>query len=381
MIPYSRQQINEADIEAVVSVLRSDFLTQGPAVPAFEQALCDYTSSPHAIAVNSGTSALHLACMALGVQPGQRVWTSPITFVASANCARYCGADVSFVDVDPQSGNLSVQALEQRLEAAERNGTLPHLVIPVHFSGAPCPMEAIAALGKRYGFRILEDASHALGARIDEAAVGNGHFADITVLSFHPVKMITTAEGGAALTCDDSLAESMRQLRTHGITKDAALLEQPGEGSWYYEQQALGYNYRMTDLQAALGLSQLPRLDSFVEARLARARRYDRLLRTLPVQRPPLDETSSWHLYPIRLRESAKRQHVFESMRAAGIGVQVHYIPVHLQPYYRRLGFSPGDYPNAEHYYAGVMSLPLFPDLKDDEQDRVVTTLRELLGD
>lgn len=371
MIPYGRQSIAPEDIEAVVAVLRSDFLTQGPAVPAFEQGLCDYTGAPHAVALNSGTSALHVACMALDVQEGDVVWTVPNTFVASANCARYCGAEVDFVDVEADTGNLCVEVLREKLETAERAGRLPKVVIPVHFAGRPCAMPQIHALGERYGFRIIEDASHALGATLGGERIGNAPWADVTVLSFHPVKMITSAEGGAVLTRDAALAERMSALRTHGIVKGS---EQLAEGGWCYAQLELGYNYRLSDVHAALGLSQLQRLDGFLERRRELARRYGELLADLPVKCPPPSEACSWHLYRIGV-DAAKRKHIYEALRERGYGVQVHYIPVHLQPYYRALGFKSGDFPVAERFYAEGLSIPLFPDLTDGEQAQFIQAL------
>jgi len=379
-IPYGRQDISEADIQAVIDVLKSDFLTQGPAAPAFEKAVSEYCGARHAIAVNSATSALHIACLALGVGPGDLVWTSPITFVASANCALYCGAKVDFVDIDPRTYNLSVAALEQKLQKAERDGKLPKVVIPVHLCGQSCEMAAIHALGEKYGFKIIEDASHAIGGKYRSQPIGNCRYSDITVFSFHPVKIITTAEGGMALTNDAELADKLALLRSHGITRDPAQMTHQADGPWYYQQIALGYNYRMTDIQAALGLSQLSRLDEFVANRQRLAARYDSLLSALPVEIPwqHPDNYSALHLYPIRIAEgvsSYSRLSVFEGLRAAGIGVNVHYIPVHLQPYYRQMGFQPGDFPEAESYYLAAISLPLYATLTEANQDRVVAAL------
>jgi UDP-4-amino-4,6-dideoxy-N-acetyl-beta-L-altrosamine transaminase len=380
MIPYGRQDISQADIDAVVEVLQSDWLTQGPVVPAFEKSVTDYCGAQHAVAVNSATSALHLACLALGLEPGDRLWTSPNTFVASANCGRYCGAAVDFVDIDPRTYNLSVEALATKLEAAERTGQLPKILVPVHFAGQSCDMAAIRALGDRYGFRIIEDASHAIGGRYQGAPIGGCHHADITVFSFHPVKIITTGEGGMALTNSPDLAERMRRLRSHGIVRDAAA--QACEGPWYYEQIELGFNYRMTDMQAALGLSQMVRLDAFVARRHTLADRYDQLLEGLPLRRPFRAPASylAFHLYVIVLDNVQHRRAVFETLRAADIGVNVHYIPVHLQPDYRRLGFAPGDCPVAEDYYSRAITLPLYPMLSEADQDQVVAVLREALA-
>jgi UDP-4-amino-4,6-dideoxy-N-acetyl-beta-L-altrosamine transaminase len=381
MIPYGRQSISQDDVDAVVAVLRSDFLTQGPVVPAFEEAVARLTGGGHAVAVNSATSALHVACLALGLGPGDELWTVPITFLASANCALYCGAAVGFVDVDPGTWNMSVPALAQRLEEAERRGRLPKVVVPVAFGGQSCDLRGIRALAERYGFAVLEDASHAVGGRYAGRPVGCGEHADITVFSFHPVKIVTSAEGGMALTRDARLAAAMQLYRSHGMTREPLQMEGESEGPWYYQQVALGYNYRMTELQAALGLNQLKRLEAFVARRHAIAARYAELLAGLPLatQRPLPEAHSALHLYPIRLHEPARRRQVFEDLRAAGIGVNVHYIPVHLQPYYRRMGFAPGDFPHAEAYYAGAITLPMYPDLSDAMQDRVVAALREAL--
>ena len=382
MIPYGRQDITPEDIAAVEAVLRSDFLTQGPAVPGFEQALAAYCGAARGVAMNSATSALHVACLALGLGPGDRLWTSPNTFVASANCGLYCGAEVDFVDTDPATYNMSVAALEARLVAAAAEGRLPKVVIPVHFAGQSCEMRAIHALGQQYGFRIIEDASHAVGATYLGEPVGNCRYSDITIFSFHPVKIITTAEGGMAMTNDPALAERMERLRSHGITRDPAAMAWDSEGPWYYQQVELGYNYRITDLQAALGHSQLARLDDYVARRHAIAARYDEALAGLPLTTPHQhpDSRSALHLYPIRLHATSQRRQVFEGLRAAGIGVNVHYIPVHTQPHYRRLGFRDGDFPEAENYYAGAISLPMFPTLTPVQQDEVIGVLKRLLG-
>lgn len=383
-IPYGRQDIRDEDIAAVAAVLRSDWLTQGPAVPRFEAAVAGLCGAVHAVAANSATSSLHLACLALGLQAGDRLWTTPNTFVASANCGRYCGAAVDFVDIDRVSLNLDPAALAAKLERAAQTGCLPKIVVAVDFAGESCDMAAIAALAGQYGFRVIEDASHAIGGRYQGRRIGDGRHADITVFSFHPVKIITTGEGGMALCNDAALAERMACLRSHGIRRDAAT--QAAEGPWYYEQTELGFNYRMTDMQAALGLAQLARLDDYVAARRRLADRYDRLLAGLPVQTPrrAAQTDSAWHLYVIRLDDAVLagpgRRAVFERLRAAGIGVNVHYIPVHLQPDYRRLGFAAGDYPVAEDYYARAITLPLYPGLSDAEQERVVGELRAALA-
>jgi UDP-4-amino-4,6-dideoxy-N-acetyl-beta-L-altrosamine transaminase len=371
MIPYGRQDITEADIAAVVEVLRSDFITQGPAVPRFEQAVADYCGAAHAVAVNSGTSALHLACLALGLGPGDRLWTSPNTFVASANCALYCGAQVDFVDIDPRTYNMSLEALSAKLEQAERLGQLPKIVEPVHFAGQPCDMQGIGALAERYGFKVLEDASHAIGARYKGEPVGNCRYSAITVFSFHPVKIITSGEGGMVVTNDPELAARMARLRSHGISRDIDPNDRKTQDGWYYRQLELGYNYRMTDIQAALGLSQLQRLDDYVATRQTLAERYDRLLANLDITLPFRDPSvrSAMHLYPIQVQTN--RRVVFEQMRGDGIGVNVHYIPVHTQPYYRQRGFTIGDFPNAESYYKRVISLPLHPRFTEVQQDYI----------
>lgn len=384
-IPYSRQWISEDDVKAVVEVLRSDWLTQGPVIERFEKAVGDYCNARNAVAVNSGTSALHISCLALGLGPGDLLWTSPNTFVASANCALYCGASVDFVDIDPQTYNISIDALATKLEVAERDGRLPKIVVPVHFAGQSCDMRAIHALGDRYGFRILEDASHAIGGQYLDRPIGSCAYSDITVVSFHPVKIITTGEGGMALTNDAALAERMARLRTHGITREPRTMRKPPEGAWYYEQIELGNNYRITDIQAALGCSQIGRIDSFVDRRRRLARRYASALADLPVTIPwqHADTRSAWHIYVIRLhldRLQCSRREVFDHLRMAGIGVNVHYIPVHTQPYYLELGFNPGDFPEAERHYREAMSLPLFPTLSEQQQYFVVDTLREALS-
>ncbi len=380
MIPYGRQDIRQEDIDAVVEVLKSDLITQGPVVPRFEEAVAAKVGARYGVAVNSGTSALHVACLALGLGPGDRLWTSPITFVASANCGLYCGAEVDFVDIDPVTYNLSPDALETKLTDAEEKRCLPDIVIPVHLCGQSCEMERIHELSQSYGFKVIEDASHALGGRYLDDPVGCCRYSDITVFSFHPVKIITTGEGGMAVTNDAALAEKMQLLRSHGITRDPELMTHTSEGPWYYQQIDLGYNYRMTDIQAALGISQLNRLDEYVIRRHEIAERYDRLLSDLPVTVPfqHPDAYSSWHLYVIRLQPDAMtktHREVFAFMRESGIGVNLHYIPVHTQPWYERMGFKKGDYPEAERYYAEVISLPMYPTMTEEQQDGVVDAL------
>lgn len=382
MIPYGRQSISPQDVDEVVRVLRSDYLTQGPEVPAFERAVSALCQVRYSVAMNSATAALHLACRALAVGPGDMVWTSPITFVASANCALYCGADVDFVDIDPRTYNLSIEALEAKLVRARAVGRLPKVVIPVHLCGQPCNMAAIWALGQQYGFRIIEDASHAIGAEYRGKPVGNCAYSDITVFSFHPVKIITTGEGGLATTNDPALAKRMQLLRSHGITREIADMTESSPGGWYYEQIELGYNYRITDLQAVLGRSQLVRLQAFISRRRAIADRYAGLLAGLPVTIPwqHTEGRSAWHLYVVRVQDARRHRQVFESLRAAGIGVNLHYIPVYWQPYYSRLGFDRGLCPQAEAYYAEAISLPMFSDLTDAQQDQVVSALRVALS-
>jgi UDP-4-amino-4,6-dideoxy-N-acetyl-beta-L-altrosamine transaminase len=382
VIPYGRQDINQADVDAVVAVLKSDWLTQGPMIERFERAVSERCGGGLAAAMNSATSALHVAVRALGVGPGDVVWTSPISFVASANCALYCGARADFVDIDPRTYNMSPEALEEKLRRAAKGGQLPKVLIPVHFSGLPCELERIAEIARPYGCKIVEDASHAIGATRNGAPIGDCSHSDIVVFSFHPVKIVTTAEGGLALTRREELHRRMAMLRSHGITRDPARMQGESEGPWYYQQIDLGYNYRMTDVQAALGLSQLARLDQFLAARHRLAARYDALLADFPLCVPARDPAtrSAWHLYVVRLdTERKSRRAVFDAMRARGIGVNVHYIPIHLQPYYRALGFKPGDFPVAESYYEGAMTLPLYASMTDQQQDRVVTALRDAL--
>jgi len=380
-IPYSCQDITEDDIAAVTAALRTEWLTQGPAVTAFERAFAERHHVPHAVAVSNATAGLHIACLALGVGPGKRVWTSPNSFLASANCVLYCGGEVDFVDIDPATRNMSVAALRDKLAAA--GDALPHVVIPVDFAGLPCDLAEIRQLADRYGFRILEDASHATGAMYQGAPVGSVH-ADACVFSFHAVKIVTTGEGGLVTTRDAALARRLQLLRSHGMTREVSEMEHAPEGAWIYEQRLLGFNYRMTDLQAALGGAQLARLDAMHARRVALADRYDTLLAdlplTLPARRP--DRVSAWHLYAVEIdtrKSGATRAAVFAAMRRAGIGVNVHYIPIHTQPYYRRLGFRAGDFPAAERYYARAISLPLFPAMTDEQQDFVVRTLSAAL--
>lgn len=385
MIRYGQQDITQADIDAVIGVLKSVNLTQGPNIPAFEQSVLAHTGAKHAVAVNSATSALHIACLALELGPGDWLWTSPNTFVASANCALYCGAKVDFVDIDPRTYNLCPVQLEAKLQAAAKAGTLPKVVVPIHLSGQPCDMAAIHALGQRYGFRIIEDASHAIGATYKGEPVGSGRYSDITIFSFHPVKIITTAEGGMALTNDDELATRLGLLRSHGITRDPALMTQGMDGPWYYQQVALGYNYRMTDIQAALGVSQMDRLNLYVKRRREIAARYHDMLSTLPLTLPwqHPDGESAYHLYVIRLQlEKMQATHlqVFEALRAKDIMVNLHYIPVHTQPFYQNMGFRQGDFPQAEQYYREAISIPMHPTLTVAEQDFVVASIKEAIG-
>ena len=384
-IPYGRQNISDHDIEAVVAVLRSDYLTQGPVVPDFEGRVKEYCGASHAVAVNSATSSLHIACIALDIGPGDIVWTSPITFVASANCALYCGATVDFVDIDPLTYNLSVERLSEKLAIAESEGRLPKLLIPVHLAGQSCDMKEIARLAKRYGFKVIEDASHAIGGNYLGKKIGCCQFSDITVFSFHPVKIITTAEGGLATTNDDKIALKLDLLRSHGITKENDLMTQVSEGPWYYEQLDLGFNYRMTDIQAALGLSQIDRLDQFVSKRHQLISRYDNLLSNVAVVTPwqSPDAYSASHLYIIRidlLKSKASHREIFEILRSNNIGVALHYIPVYRHPFYKGLGFSQDACPEAEKYYSEAISLPMHPGLSKEDQDKVIEVLSVAVG-
>ncbi|WP_282128591.1 UDP-4-amino-4,6-dideoxy-N-acetyl-beta-L-altrosamine transaminase [Roseobacter litoralis] len=384
MIPYGRQDISQPDIDAVVEVLKSDFLTQGPVVPRFEAAIAKKVDASFGVAVNSATSALHIAASALGLGPGDLLWTSPITFVASANSARYCGADVDFVDIDPDTYNMCPTALEKKLDQAEKNGRLPKILMPVHMCGQSCSMKEISELARSRGIRVIEDASHAIGGQYHGKPIGCCAYSDITVFSFHPVKIVTTAEGGMAITNDGALYKRMCLLRSHGVTRDPDIMESEPHGPWYYEQLELGWNYRMTELQAALGLSQLTRLDDFVERRTRLADRYDQLLQGQPLLLPTRqsDSQSSHHLYVVRLKDGnhLARRDAFDRLRADGIGVNVHYIPVHLQPYYENLGFQRGDFPHSESYYEQALSLPLFAGMTDDQQEKVVHSIGQALA-
>ena len=380
-IPYGHQDINQEDIQAVIEVLKSDWLTQGPAIERFEQKVAGYCGVKYAVAVNSATSALHIACRAAGLQERDELWTTPNTFVASANCGLYCGADVDFVDIDPQTYNISIEKLAKKL----RNGKIPKLLIPVHFSGQACEMEPIQRLAKQYGFSVIEDASHAIGGQYKNSKIGACKYSDMTVFSFHPVKIVTTAEGGMVVTNSEELYEKLIRLRSHGITRNEKYMTKKCQGPWYYQQIELGFNYRMTDLQAALGTSQMQRIDEFVKKRRVLAERYNKLLEDLPLivpyQHP--DTVSAWHLYVVQLdseRCKKTRLQVFKELRAAGIGVNVHYIPVHTQPYYQALGHKYGDFPIAERYYEHVISLPIYYGLAESEQEYVVSTLKSVLS-
>lgn len=383
-IPYGRQHITEDDIQAVVDVLKSDMLTQGPVVPRFEREVSNYTGAEYAVAVNSGTSALHLACLALELTQGDWLWTTPISFVASANCGLYCGADIDFVDIDPLTWNISVSKLEEKLIIAKKENRLPKVIVVVHLCGLSCDMEAIAALSAKYEFKIIEDASHAIGGKYKDTVIGKSKYSDITIFSFHPVKTITTGEGGMALTNSKILADRMKLLRSHGITRDVNEMTHQSDGAWYYQQISLGYNYRLTDIQAALGISQLNKLDYFVEQRNKIGKRYDELLNSLPlqIQTRPIECYSGMHLYVIRIETDKvikPHKQIFEEMRKAGIGVNLHYIPIHLQPYYQRMGFNKGEFTESEKYYEQAITLPLFPDLKEIEVNTIVNTLAHIL--
>jgi UDP-4-amino-4,6-dideoxy-N-acetyl-beta-L-altrosamine transaminase len=384
MIPYGKQDITQSDIDAVIDVLKSDFLTQGPQVPAFEDALKVHTGAHYALAVNSATSALHIACLALGLGKGDKLWTTPVTFVASANCGLYCGAEVDFVDIDPQTYNMSISALEAKLIQAKATDSLPKVIVPVHLCGQSCDMKAIHALSQEYGFKVIEDASHAIGGRYFDNPIGNCEYSDITVFSFHPVKIVTTAEGGAVMTNSKELADKMALYRSHGITRDETQMQNESHGGWYYEQIDLGYNYRMTELQAALGVTQMTRLNEFVSARHKLAARYNQVLAELPITLPyQLEDTySGLHLYVIRLQlEQITKTHreVFEALREQGIGVNLHYIPVHTQPYYQNMGFKFGDFPESERYYQEAISLPMFHVMTEEQQDTVIHVLSNVL--
>ena len=383
-IPYGKHEITQEDIDSVVDVLRSDFITQGPVVPQFEQQVAQFCHAQYAVAVNSATSALHLACLALGLEPGDRLWTSPITFVASANCGLYCGAKIDFVDIDPQTYNLCPKALEQKLIAAEMSGELPKVVVAVHLGGQSCDMKSIDALAQQYHFKIIEDASHAIGGKYLNKPIGHCRYSDITVFSFHPVKIITSGEGGIAVTNNKQYADKMGQLRQHGITRDPTQMTKESDGPWYYQQTDLGFNYRLSDIHAALGLSQLKRLDQYVSNRQALASRYNELLADLPVLLPLAfdDCYSAFHLYIIRIvpqKNTASHLEVFESLKAQGIGVNIHYIPIHLQPFYQQMGFKEGDFPEAESYYQQAITLPLYPTLTYQQQDQVIAALTKVL--
>lgn len=381
MIPYGRQDVTEEDIVAVEAVLRSDFLTQGPVVPNFEAAVAARVRAARGIAANSATSCLHIACTALGLGAGDWLWTVPTTFVASANCALYCGARVDFVDIDPVTLTMCPVHLAKKLEVAERAGCLPKVIVPVHLCGLPSDMRRIGALARRYGVRVIEDASHAVGAVSQGQPVGACSHSDVTVFSFHPVKIVTTGEGGMAMTQNESLADQMAMLRSHGITRDPGRMSDQTNGSWYYEQVMLGWNYRMTDMSAALGLSQLERLDDYIAQRHVIAERYEWLLDGLPLRRPHrvAGVRSAFHLFVVQLEDAARRREAFDALRNAGVGVNVHYIPVHLHPFYRERGFAPGDFPVAESYYASALSLPIHPRLTEAEQDHVAASLRHAL--
>ncbi len=382
-IPYSTQDINDDDIDAVIDVLRSRFVTQGPAIELFERKIADYCGVGHAVAVSSGTAGLHIALAALGIGPGSRVWTSPNSFVASANAARFLNAEVDFVDIDIETGNVSPSSFERKLDAAKKNGTLPDVFLPVHFAGRPCDMDAIQSLCTRHNVKIVEDAAHALGATYSGGGkVGCARHSDATVFSFHPVKSVTTGEGGIVTTTDEALARRLRLYRSHGVTRDPVEFVPSDRvetsDAWYYEQTCLGFNYRITDIQATLGASQLDRLDTFIAARRDLAARYSDALRDMPLNLPPVATASAWHLYVIRLSRTSpiSRKHLFDALRKANIGVNVHYIPIHLQPYYRDLGFNKGDFSNAEAFYEAALSLPIFPNLTVSEQDYIIETLR-----
>ena len=383
-IPYGRQDINQSDIDSVVNVLQSDFLTQGPQVLLFEKKVARYCDAKYGVAVNSATSALYIACLALGLKEGDWLWTSPNSFVASANCGLYCGARVDFVDIDSQTYNLSVEKLENKLIQAKQENRLPKILIPVHFAGQSCNMKKIHSLSKKYGFKVIEDASHAIGGKYRDKPIGNCQYSDITVFSFHPVKIITTAEGGLAVTNSKELSGKMQLYRSHGITRDKRLMTKEPDGDWYYQQVNLGFNYRMTELQAALGVNQMQRLDEFVSKRHILQERYSSLLNGLPILKPYQDKDSysALHLYPVQVDLDSvdkSRQQIFDELRQSGIGVNVHYIPIHTHPYYQQLGFQEGDFPNSEVYYDRVISIPLFHAMTIEQQDKVCNSIKKAL--
>jgi len=384
VIPYGKQDINQADIDSVVDVLQSDFLTQGPKIPLFEKTVSNYCGAKYGVAVNSATSALHIACLALGLKEGDWLWTSPNSFVASANCGLYCDAKIDFVDIDKQTYNMSVEELDKKLTQAKKENKLPKVVIPVHFAGQSCDMKKVHSLSKEYGFKVIEDASHAIGGKYLDEPIGGCQYSDITVFSFHPVKIITTAEGGMATTNNKELSERMQLFRSHGVTRDPELMTKEAEGGWYYQQVDLGFNYRMTELQAALGVSQTQRLNEFVARRHVLQKRYDSLLSGLPIIRPYQDKHSfsALHLYPIQIdlnKVSKNREQIFNELRENGVGVNVHYIPIHTQPYYLQFGFKEGDFPNSESYYSRTISLPLFHAMTVEQQDEVCVVLKRVL--
>jgi UDP-4-amino-4,6-dideoxy-N-acetyl-beta-L-altrosamine transaminase len=385
MIPYGKQDINQSDIEAVIEVLKSDFLTQGPQVPLFEKNVSNYSNAQYGVAVNSATSALHVACLALGLGKDDWLWTSPNSFVASANCGLYCGAKVDFVDIDPKTYNLSVEELKKKLIQAKKDNKLPKIVIPVHFAGQSCDMQSIHKLSKEFGFKILEDASHAIGGKYLDKPIGGCQYSDITVFSFHPVKIITTAEGGLATTNQKELAEKMQLFRAHGITREPKLMTKKTEGGWYYQQVELGFNYRMNDLQAALGIAQMKRLEKFITIRHSLKQRYDELLKDLPLITPAQssDSYSSLHLYPVQLKlEQLSKAHnqIFDELRKNGVGVNLHYIPIHMQPYFQNMGFKKGNFPIVEDYYSRAISIPIYQGLTTELQDKVVAVLKKILN-
>ena len=380
MIPYGKHLVDEQDIDAVVDVLRNQFLTQGAIVPKFEQALCEYTDCQYATAVNSATSGLHVACLAAGVVQGDIVWTVPNSFVASANCALYCGANIDFIDIDVVTRNIDIVALTNKLAQAAQSNSLPKALIVVHFSGLSCDMQVIHALTQQYAIVLIEDAAHALGGSYQQQKVGSCQYSDMAVLSFHPVKSITSAEGGAVLTNSKAYDDRIKLFGKHGVTRDVRQMETESHGPWYYQQIELGYNYRLSDLHAALGLSQLSKLDKFILRRTELALNYQKMLSDLPLKLPVFDDLkSAWHIYMVELTQH-DRKTVFEQLHAKGVGVNVHYIPIHLHPYYQRLGFKQGDFPIAENFYNNALTLPLFPSLTDEQQNKVIDVFHEVLG-
>lgn len=380
MISYGRQTLSDDDLEAVINNLRTDLITQGPVIKDFENAISEYTQARYVTSTSHGTSALHLACLALGLQAADTVWTSPISFVASANCALYCGATIDFVDINASTLNIDIDLLEDKLKTSK---TPPKILIVVHMAGLPCEMQSIHELSRKYGFYIIEDAAHALGAQYLQKPVGSCEFSDLTIFSFHPVKSITTGEGGAVTTNRKALDLSLKKLRNHGLERDFSDSDEHRDEPWYYEQSCLGFNYRLTDFQAALGVSQLKKLDTFIEKRQSIFNYYQQHLNNLPLQLPVDDSASAFHLYIIQLKENSaiRRKALYHYLVKNGIKTNVHYIPIHLQPFYQKLGFRQGDFPVAERYYQRALTLPLFPELSINNCQQICQLIDQFFND